>query len=126
MYLFNDGGLVDNDVATLADCALTVLTTVMSKTSDDRAVVDAGSKAFQWDQGIFPRTRSPGVKMVKFSEEHGWLQLSGRGKGVRVGDRLEFIPQHCCTCINQHDELVGIRSGRVEKVWPVVARGKMK
>ncbi len=126
MYLFNDGGLVDNDVATLGECALTVLSTVMSKTSDDHAVVDAGSKAFQWDQGIFPRTRSHGIKMVKFSEEHGWLQLSGRGKGVRVGDRLEFIPQHCCTCINQHDELVGIRSGSVEKVWPVVARGKMK
>jgi D-serine deaminase-like pyridoxal phosphate-dependent protein len=126
MYLFNDGGLVDKEVATLDDCALTVLTTVMSKSGPDRAIVDAGSKAFQWDAGIFPRTRSNGIKMVKFSEEHGWLHLSGKGKSVRVGDVLEFIPQHCCTCVNQHDELVGVRKENVEVVWPIVARGKMK
>jgi D-serine deaminase-like pyridoxal phosphate-dependent protein len=126
MYLFNDGGLVDNQVATLKGCALTVLATVMSKTAPDHAVVDTGSKAYQWDQGVFPRTRSKGVTMVKFSEEHGWLRLTGKGRSIVVGDRLEFIPQHCCTCINQHDELIGIRRDSVEKVWPIAARGKMK
>jgi D-serine deaminase-like pyridoxal phosphate-dependent protein len=97
----------------------------MSKPAPARAVVDAGSKAFQFDQGIFPRSRTKGVKMVKFSEEHGWLNLDGTGKSVRIGDRLEFIPQHCCTCVNQHDELVGVRRGSVEKVWPIAARGRM-
>lgn len=125
MYLFNDGGLVDREVATLDDCALTVLTTVMSKPSEDRAVVDAGSKAFQWDTGIFPRTRTAGVEMVKFSEEHGWLRLWDRGSALRVGERLEFIPQHCCTCVNQHEELVGMRGGTVERVFPIAARGRM-
>jgi D-serine deaminase-like pyridoxal phosphate-dependent protein len=125
MYVFNDGGLVDREVATLDECALTVLTTVMSKRTPEFAVVDAGSKAFHLDQGIFPRTRSRGIRMVKFSEEHGWLQLSGRGKSIKIGARLEFIPQHCCTCVNQFDELAGIRRGRVEAIWPIVARGKM-
>jgi D-serine deaminase-like pyridoxal phosphate-dependent protein len=127
MYVFNDAGLVDRQVATVDECALTVLATVMSKPVQERGVVDAGSKAFQWDQGQFPRVFDrEGVKMVKFSEEHGWLTLEGEAKKLRVGERLRFIPVHCCTCVNQHDEMIGLRGSKVEKVWPILARGKMK
>jgi D-serine deaminase-like pyridoxal phosphate-dependent protein len=127
MYIFNDTGLVDREVATVDDCALTVLATVMSKPANDRAVVDAGSKSFQWDQGLFPRAfYYDGVTMVKFSEEHGWLTLAGKAKQIKVGEKLRFIPVHCCTCVNQHDEMIGIRNSKVEKVWPILARGKMK
>jgi D-serine deaminase-like pyridoxal phosphate-dependent protein len=127
MYVFNDTGLVDKEVANVDDCALTVLATVMSKPAIDRAVVDAGSKAFQWDQGKFPRAfDAEGVEMVKFSEEHGWLRLAVGGKQLTVGDRLQFIPVHCCTCVNQHDEMIGLRKSKVERIWPILARGKMK
>ncbi len=127
MYIFNDVFLLDREVATLDDCALTVLATVMSKPVAERAVVDAGSKAFQWDQGVFPRSfNREGVSMVKFSEEHGWLSLAGEAKQLKVGEKLQFIPVHCCTCVNQHDELIGLRNSKVEKVWPILARGKMK
>jgi D-serine deaminase-like pyridoxal phosphate-dependent protein len=127
MYVFNDVMLLDREVATIDDCALTVLVTLMSKPAAEKGVVDAGSKAFQWDQGQFPRAFDrEGVKMVKFSEEHGWLTLEGKAKELKLGDRLRFIPVHCCTCVNQHDEMIGIRGSKVEKVWPILARGKMK
>ena len=126
MYIFNDHVLVDRGVATWEDCALTVVTTVVSKPAPDRAVVDAGSKAFNFDTGLFPIPFDrDGVKMVHFSEEHGWLELKGKGRDLRVGDRISFVPAHCCTTINQFEELNGVRKGKVDKVFPILARGKM-
>ena len=36
-----------------------------------------------------------------------------------IGDRLRVIPNHVCTAVNLADEVVGIRNGQVETVWPV-------
>ena len=127
MYLLNDHVLVDRGVATWEDLALTVVTTVMSKPADNRAVVDAGSKAFNFDVGLYPKPfdRS-GVVMEHFSEEHGWLRLSREGMLVKTGERMRFVPAHCCTTVNQFDEMYGIRNRKVEKVFPIAARGQMR
>jgi D-serine deaminase-like pyridoxal phosphate-dependent protein len=118
--------LVERGVATWEDCALTVLSTVMSKPSPDRAIVDAGSKAFNFDTSLFPIVpHRDGIKMNHFSEEHGWLQLEGEERGLKIGDRLRFVPAHCCTTINQFEELYGIRGDKVEKTFHILARGKM-
>ena len=127
MYVFNDHVLVDRGVATWSDCALTVVATVMSRPAPERAVVDAGSKAFNFDTGLFPKALGrDGIKMTHFSEEHGWLELEGEGRSVKIGDRISFVPAHCCTTVNQFEEIHGIRGGTVEKVFPVLARGKMR
>ena len=127
MYIFNDHVLVARGVANWEDCALTVNSTVMSKPSADRAVVDAGSKAFNFDTGLFPNAPDwPGVKMTHFSEEHGWLDLQGKGRNLKIGDRVRFVPAHCCTTINQFHELNGVRGEKVEKVFPIAASGKMR
>jgi D-serine deaminase-like pyridoxal phosphate-dependent protein len=126
MYVFNDHVLVDRGVATWEDCALTVVATVMSKPAPNRAVVDAGSKAFNFDTGLFPIAFDrDGIKMTHFSEEHGWLELKGRSRDLKVGDRISFVPAHCCTTINQFDELNGARKGKVDKVFRILARGRM-
>ena len=126
MYIFNDHALVTRGVAKWEDCALTVVSTVISKPSGGRAVVDAGSKAFNFDTGLFPMAPDrPGVKMTHFSEEHGWLELHGEGRNTKIGDRVSFVPAHCCTTINQFHELNGVRGGKVEKVFPILAAGKM-
>ena len=88
MYALNDHVLVSRGVATMQQCALTVIATVMSKPAGDRAVVDAGSKAFNFDTGLFPIPLDrKGVVMEHFSEEHGWLHLTGKGREVKIGDR---------------------------------------
>jgi D-serine deaminase-like pyridoxal phosphate-dependent protein len=43
-----------------------------------------------------------------------------------VGDLLEVIPNHVCPVMNLHDEVVALRGGRVEAVWAVAARGKIR
>jgi len=127
MYVFNDYYLVEREAATIDSCALHVLTTVMSRPSPDRGVIDAGSKTFHFDMNRYPvAVGDEGVEIVKFSEEHGWLILRGQAQEkIRLGDRLEFIPYHVCPCVNQFDMLYGLRGGKVESVWPVAARGKV-
>ncbi len=126
MYIFNDHVLVDRGVASWDDCALTVVSTVVSRPSPERAVVDAGSKAFNFDTGLYPRALDmEGVTFAHFSEEHGWLELEGRGRNLKIGDRVRFVPAHCCTTVNQFDNFYGIRGRVVEKVFAILARGKM-
>ena len=57
------------------------------------------------------------------TEEHGLVRL-GPGCRPAIGDRLRFIPNHVCTAVNLADEVVGVRNGQIETVWPVLARGK--
>jgi D-serine deaminase-like pyridoxal phosphate-dependent protein len=127
MYIFNDHLLVERGVATWDDLALTVVATVMSKPAENRAVVDAGSKAFNFDTGLYPLPlEHTGVVMEHFSEEHGWLRLSGEGRRLKIGDKIRFVPAHCCTAVNQYDEMYGIRDGGVERTFSILARGKMR
>ncbi len=102
--------------------ALFILTTVMSHSKADKAIVDAGLKAQSVDSGlptVFGRTD---VAYLKCSDEHG---VVGDPDGVlKVNDKLKLVPGHCDPTCNVHDWYVGVRGGKVEVVWPVSARGK--
>ncbi len=102
--------------------ALFLLTSVMSHTKADKAIVDAGLKAQSTDSGlpvIFGRTD---VEYLKCSDEHG---VVGDPDGVlKVNDKLRLVPGHCDPTCNVHDWYVGVRGGKVETLWPVSARGK--
>lgn len=128
MYPFNDTGELDIRGFELdeSDCALTVCSTVISKPSSDRAVVDAGSKSISLDVDRMPIPKHrEDVAYVRASEEHGWLDVSD-ADDVAVGDRIEFIVPHVCTTVNLHDTLVGVRDGEVREIWEVQARGKVR
>jgi 3-hydroxy-D-aspartate aldolase len=103
--------------------SLYILTTVMSHPSADRAVIDAGLKAFAVDSGLPRIARDNGVNLIKASDEHGVLALPQHPASVRIGERLRLIPGHCDPTVNLYDWLVGVRAGIVECVWPVSARG---
>lgn len=105
---------------------LSVLTTVISKPTDDRAILDVGMKGISKEFG-FPQIKSDKVKaeLYKLSEEHGFVKLlDPSDKWLNVGEKIELIPSHGCTTINLHDKYYGIRDGIVEIVIPIEARGK--
>ena len=102
--------------------ALFILTSVMSHTKADLAVVDAGLKAQSIDSGLPVVYGLTDVKYFKCSDEHGVIKDPD---GVlKVNDKLRLVPGHCDPTCNVHDWYVGVRNGKVEKVWPVSARGK--
>lgn len=127
MYPFNDVGELRARpfAVSTADCAATVVTTVVSRRGD-RAVVDAGSKAIARDSGYAPvAVDGDGVAYERSSEEHGWLDVSDASSPPEVGDRLRFVPPHVCTTFNLHDVAVGVSDDRVTDFFPVQARGKV-
>ena len=102
--------------------ALFILTTVMSHSKADKAIVDAGLKAQSVDSGLPTVYGRDDVEYLKCSDEHG---VVGDPDGVlKVNDKLKLVPGHCDPTCNVHDWYVGVRDGKVEKVWPVSARGK--
>ena len=132
-YIFNDRNTVGVAAASLNDCALSVLVTVVSTGVPGRCVIDGGSKTFSsdryqaGDEGGFGIVREDQAAQIeRLSEEHGHVNISGSDRRYRVGDRLSVIPNHVCTTVNMHDEIYGVRGERVETVWRVEGRGKVR
>ncbi|WP_437204039.1 hypothetical protein [Planctomicrobium sp. SH664] len=42
----------------------------------------------------------PGAKIVRLSEEHGELDLTGSERQPQLGERVTIIPNHICPCVN--------------------------
>jgi len=103
--------------------SLTVLTTVVSATHPDRVTVDAGTKAL--DTTVSSRAESrdvPGLSYRPAGDEFGTLTAAAGARLPQLGERLEFLVPHCDPTTNLHDRFYAMRRGRVEAVWPIVAR----
>ena len=114
--------------------SLTVLTQVISDRHQDRIVTDAGVKVMSGGHsGVEPIVQviADGEYLkpdrVGLSEEHGTLYFNEgneeRSK-IRWGQKIQFVPNHCCTTVNQHDEMVIVKDDRVCAVWPITTRGR--
>jgi D-serine deaminase-like pyridoxal phosphate-dependent protein len=118
---------------TLDQCALRVIATVVSRPVDGRAILDCGSKTMsasvlETDQGpsIGYLVEYPEARFYGFSEEHGHVDVSACDRKPVIGERVQVIPVHPCPCVNEHDQLVAVRQGNVEAIWPIYARGKIR
>jgi len=125
-YVFNDLMQLSAGSAGEDDLALTVLCTVVSTRQPGGATVDGGSKTFTSERGAsdgFARALDRGIVVDRLSEEHG-MAVVAPGESATLGEKIRFVPTHACTAVNLADELVGVRGDLVEKVWPILARGK--
>ena len=120
-----DGGAFDT-----FENALFVYATVMSTPTAERAVVDAGLKAFSFDSGVPEARGLAGAIYERPSDEHGNLNVAACNVRPKLGDKILLIPGHCDPTVNLHDWYVGVRgmgtaNARVESIWPVAARGAL-
>jgi D-serine deaminase-like pyridoxal phosphate-dependent protein len=102
-------------------CSLSVLSTVISR-RPGRYILDAGSKAISKDFGTPAIKGHPKDQVSKLSEEHALVD--SLDADIRIGDRREVIPAHCCATMNLHRQCVAVRDGRVEALWPIEASGR--
>lgn len=127
-YIYNDRSLIAAGIATVEDCALTVLATVVSRPTETRAIIDAGSKILTSDllglAGYGLVVNAPDAKLIGLSEEHGTLDLSACTWRPQIGERVQIIPNHACVVSNMVDE-VWLRQGNNLVKTPVAARGKV-
>ncbi|MGH2402855.1 MAG: D-TA family PLP-dependent enzyme [bacterium] len=129
-YVFNDRATVATGVASWDDCAMRVRTTIVSRPTSERAIIDGGSKTFSSDQlgqqGFGRIVEYPDAEITKLNEEHGYVDLSACAARPDVGEIVSVIPNHTCVVTNLHERLIGVRRGRVEVVWNVAARGLVR
>lgn len=129
--VYFDRTSVVGGVCTLADCAATVLATVVSTAVPGQAVVDAGVKALGREPirggeavGYACLLDRPEVPVVRLSEEHGILDLSHTDWRPRVGDQVRLLPNHACVAVHNFDVMTLVHpDGRLE-MMPVDARGR--
>jgi len=121
-------------------CAVTVLATVLSTAHDDWAVIDAGYKTFGgdtlfeyrdspdfWWQGKLSYGSiqgRPDLWFGRLSAEIGLIYYKEAGKKLRLGERLEIVPNNATLTINIHDRIHGVRNGAVEEIIPVTGHGR--
>jgi len=114
------------------DCALSILSSVISRPRPGEAIVDAGLKSLATDSG-FAQPKAPadftgrGMSYRPAGDEHGILSWDPQsGLELDVGARVELIPSHIDTTVNLHDQYYVLRQERLVAIWPVAARGKVQ
>ena len=126
-YIYNDRSLVTRGACTLNDCAMTVVATVVSRPTSDRAILDAGSKVLSSDllglSGYGLLKDYPEATVTGLSEEHGHVDLSSCDRKPEVGEVIAVLPNHACVVTNLLDRVHLHRSGTFVETVGVDARG---
>ena len=133
-YAVGGAGHLQDGRHTVDQCALRVLSTVVSRPTDERAILEAGSKTMsatvREDADGIPTLGTiveyPDARFSGTSEEHGHVDVSACERKPEIGERVQVLPVHPCPCVNEHDEVVAVRGGEVVAVWPIHARGKIR
>lgn len=130
MYIYGDRYTLKSGAMTLDDCSLKVITTVVSRPTADRGILDGGSKTFSSDllglEGYGLILEYPEALIYGQSEEHGHVDFSKCPRKPEIGERVTVIPNHCCVVSNLFNQIVGVRQNQVEVIWPVAARGALQ
>ena len=129
-YVYFDRSLVVRGTCGWDDCALTVLSTVVSRPTADRALIDAGSKALTSDllglKGYGVVHGLADAPVYDLNEEHGFLDITGLQRKPSVGDRVRVVPNHVCPVTNLFDRVVFVRGDTVLGAVKVDARGAVQ
>lgn len=106
--------------------AVLVLTRVVSRPRSGIVTCDAGHKTVSADAGV-PScvvVGHPELTPLSPSEEHLPLAVDGEATGPQVGETLYLLPRHVCPTVNNFDDALLVRDGRIESVEKVSARGR--
>lgn len=126
-YLLMDTAFQEHGVREF-ECALTVLTTVISRPGYPDAgglvVIDAGRKSVSPALGL-PEVKSPGkMKLLSLSDEHGRVIAEPGAETIRVGDKIELWVRDANGTINQFDRFYAMRGETVEAIWEIPLGGR--
>ena len=105
---------------------LFIRTLVTSRPSPHRVIFDAGFKTMPtWIAEPRP-IGIQGIASYSASAEHGVMTLREANTNIKVGDVFDFVVGYTDVTLFLHDHLYGIRNNKVEVIWDVVGRGKLK
>ena len=136
-YVFMDNMQIALGCATQEDCALTILTTIISAPRPGEYIIDAGSKCLGLDKGAHGNTKIKGYGRIKnldenmaqvsaLSEEVGKITVDENYRdkiNLNIGNKIEIIPNHACAAANNTSHYVAMRKGVFDRLINVDMRG---
>ncbi len=108
------------------DYALTVLATVVSRPTLERAILDAGRKTMNPDMAMPVVAGYADAEITRLSAEHCELKLGPESQNLKIGDKIEVVVGYGDYTTVLHDEFYGFRNDRLEVIWPILGRGKLQ
>ncbi|MDY3006061.1 alanine racemase [Anaerococcus porci] len=132
-YVFLDAIQISLGICKEKDCALRVLASVISNPRESNFMLDAGAKCLGLDQGAHGNDSIKGHGIIighenalieSLSEEVG--KVKDTEKKLRVGERIQIIPNHSCSTANLTNYFYAYRNNEVEKIIEVDIRGNSK
>jgi D-serine deaminase-like pyridoxal phosphate-dependent protein len=133
-YIFMDVGQ-GPAISDYSRCAATVIATVISMPTGERIVLDTGAKALTMQtrsEGICATTgyglvkNSDNIRLSGMFDEHGLIYDANLRNRLKVGDKLEIIPNHICPVCNLYDTAYLVSQGKVLRELAILGRGKTR
>jgi D-serine deaminase-like pyridoxal phosphate-dependent protein len=134
-YVFYDRMQARLGACSLEECAASVMATVVSRPSENLAILDGGSKTFATDvppgtkplnlEGFGHVVGYPEAVLERLTEEHGMLRVKSE-HDLGVGDTVQIIPNHVCSTVNLHNEVYMMDGDSGAERIEVSARGKLE
>lgn len=106
--------------------AVLVIARVVSHPGGNIITCDAGHKTLSVDAGV-PNCEvlgHPELKPMKPSEEHLPIAVPEGAALTPIGSFLYLVPKHVCPTVNNFDDALIVRSGKIDSVERVTARGR--
>jgi D-serine deaminase-like pyridoxal phosphate-dependent protein len=140
-YVYYDRMQVALGSASWDDCALTVLSRVVSRPATDRLILDAGSKTMTTDlargagdvsgfgvvlESLDSTTPDGNLTIERLSEEHATVRVRNGGSTLKPGDLVRIIPNHACVVSNLMDEVWLVNGNYALDQILIAARGRIQ
>ncbi len=138
-YIYYDRTQVALGAASWGDCALTVLSRVVSTHAPDRIIFDAGSKTLTNDlargatnpvgygavlAAVNADEPDDSLVVERLSEEHATVRAA-RAAQLKPGDLVRIVPNHSCVVSNLVDQVWVLDGEDVIERMDVSARGRI-
>lgn len=133
-YVFNDVIQIALGAAKEDECALRIYATIISHPRENLYICDAGAKCLGLDKGAHGNTSIIGYGRVvghpeaivySLSEEVGKIEIKG-ATNLKVGDKIEIIPNHSCSSANLTGYYTIVDNDEVVESVEVDIRGNSK
>ena len=130
-YSFYDATKVEYGLVTYEDCALRVVTTVISRPSLTRVILDAGWRILSNNEIPGRSTYGhileyPQALVTRLYTEHAVVELPDACAQPRIGDLVTIVPNSCDGVLASANTLYGIRGGQIERAWPLREQAVLK
>ncbi len=130
-YSFFDATKVEYGLVGYEDCALRVISTVISRPNPTRVILDVGWRILSNNELPGRPTYGhileyPDARVVRLYTEHAIVELPGSSSLPRIGELVTIVPNSCDGVLASVDTLYGVRGARIEHVWGLWERAVLK